>query len=355
MKWSIFGLLTLGLVAAVCAFFLVLSLQEKKETRPSGDVSLTLPPQPTEPRMVDILIAARDVAAYSRLSTEDVRVEKVPLQEAEDLLRKGAFRDPLQVAGRVTEVPVKKDELVVPDMFVSSESGLLITTALAQGKRAVSVTLNDNMGLEGVLYPGCYVDVMASMKVGFMGDARPISMTLLQSAYVLAVGDRSVVSPEGNEGNKDAANSIGGQNRPSVTLLVTPDEAELLKLAMAEGSVSLVLRDPRDTQTHDPKASTRLADLSPTIKALEDLARARAMEEEGDRQSKRQREALLASFEVEKARAEKEVNDLKLERERLEALRALEAQTSPPWKADVIRGGSLESKTFENPVKKGGS
>jgi Flp pilus assembly protein CpaB len=354
MKWSIVGLLSLGLVAAVCAFFLVLSLQDKAEPRrDNGDVTLTLPPQPTEPRLVDILLAARDVAAYSRLSTEDVRVEKVALQEAEDLLRKGAFRDPLQVAGRVTEVPIQKDELVVPDMFVRKESGLLITTALAQGKRAVSLSLTDSMGIEGILYPGCYVDVIASMKVS--SGSLPLSMTLLQSAYVLSVGDRSVVSPEGSGNEGDAGTAMTGSNRPSVTLLVTPSEAEVLKLAMAEGSVTLVLRDPRDTETHSPEPGTRLADLSPTIAALEQLAVARAKEEEADRQSKRQREALLAGFEVEKARADKELEDLKREHDRLQALRQLEAVTSPPWKADVIRGGTLESKVFENPIKKGGS
>jgi len=171
----------------------------------------------------------------------------------------------------------------------------------------------------------------------------------------LAVGDRSVVSPEGSEEPNDASGRIAGSNRPSVTLLVTPDEAELLKLAMAEGSVSLVLRDPRDTETHAKEPSTRLADLSPTIAALEERLRARAQEEESDRQNKRQREALLASFELEKARSEKEVHELKTERERLEALRLLEAESSPPWKADVIRGGILESKTYENPIKKGGS
>ena len=357
MKWSIVGLLSLGLVAAVSAFFLVLSLQGRAKPRDSGDVTLTLPPQPTEPRMVDILIAARPVAAYARLSTEDVRVEKIPLQEAEDLLRKGAFRDPLQVAGRVTEVPIQLDELIVPDMFVRRESGLLITTALAEGKRAVSLSLNDSMGIEGILYPGSYVDVIASMKVnsGVQGDTRPISMTLLQSAYVLAVGDKSVVSPEGNGDKADGSSAVAGSSRPSVTLLVTPEEAELLKLAMAEGSVSLVLRDPRDEQTSAANASTRLADLSPTIAAFEQRAHKRQQEEESDRQAQREREALLASFEVEKARAQKEVDDLKLERDRLEALRALEAQTAPPWQAEVIRGGTVESKTFENPLKKGGS
>ena len=177
MKWSIVGLLSLGLVAAVSAFFLVLSLRSDEKPQERGDVTLTLPPQPTEPRLVDILVAARDLEAYARLSTTDVRVEKIPLEEAEDLLRRGAFRDPLQVAGRVTEVPIKTDELIVPDMFARRESGLLITTALTQGKRAVSLSLNDSMGIEGILYPGCYVDVIASMKVGtgVQGDVRPIS------------------------------------------------------------------------------------------------------------------------------------------------------------------------------------
>jgi len=306
--------------------------------------------------MVDILVADREVEAYAKISTDDVRVEKIPLQEAEDLLRKGAFRDPLQVAGRMTEVPIQPDELIVPDMFAKRESGLLITAALAEGKRAVSLSLSDPMGIEGILYPGCYVDVMASMKVstGVEGDTKPLSMTLMQGAYVLAVGDRTVVSPEGNADERGSS-GITGTSRPSVTLLVTPEEAELLKLAMAEGSVSLILRDPRDEEVTGPEPGTRLADLSPTLAAYEERARRRQMEEELDRQAQREREATLAAFEMEKARAEKEIDDLKLERERLEAQRALEEQTSPPWNAEVIRGGTVEVKTFRSPTKKGGS
>jgi hypothetical protein len=79
------------------------------------------------------------------------------------------------------------------------------------------------------------------------------------------------------------------------------------------------------------------------------------MEEELDRQAQREREATLAVYEMERARAEKEIEDLKNERERLEALRALEEQTSPPWNAEVIRGGTVEVKTFRSPTKKGGS
>lgn len=325
MKWSIVGLLSLGLLAAVSAFFLVLTLRDDAP-KSTGEATNVVAPDSNESKLVDIVLAARPVEAFARLDVQDLRVERVPLHQAEDLLRKGAFRDPLQVAGRVTEVSMQPGELVVPDMLVRRESGLMITTALAQGKRAVSLSLSDTMGIEALLYPGCTVDVIAALDVRntLQGDPTPLSMTLLRDIYVLAVGDRSVVSPEGGE--EQSATTVGGKARPTVTLLVTPKETELLKLAMSEGSISLTLRDPRDANAEEETSATRLADLSPSLGAFEARANKRML-----------------------------VDDLRVERERLEAQRALAAEVSPPWRAEVIRGSSAESKTFEKLLPKGGN
>jgi Flp pilus assembly protein CpaB len=89
-------------------------------------------------------------------------------------------------------------------------------------------------------------------------------MTLLQGIFVLAVGDDTVVSESAQA--TDVGSPMRQARRPSVTVLVDSKQAELLKLAMQEGSVSMVLRNPADEQAV-VGAGTPLHELSPILDA----------------------------------------------------------------------------------------
>jgi len=100
-----------------------------------------------------------------------------------------------------------------------------------------------------------------SLRAEAGSQSRPVSMTLLQSVFVLGVGQQTVVS--GSE-REQSGSLASGRRRPNVTLLVDLEQAEMLKLAMQEGSVSLVLRNPTDASIETVEG-TSLSSLAPVL------------------------------------------------------------------------------------------
>ncbi len=246
MKWVIIGLFGLGLAAAVCAAVLVASFQGGSDT--SG-----------EPVVADtaVLVAGHDMDSLTMLDASDVATHSI----ARAALPAGALTDPVQAVGRVLLAPVKEGEALTTDCFVTDASAARLAASLLPGMRAVNVSLTDAMGVEGLLVPGSVVDVLASIDMKNTDGSRqePVSLTLLQGVRVLGVGSRSIVAPEESV---SAPGTVSSSQRPNVTLLVDAHQAEKLKLAMQEGSVTLALRNPKDVSRVDV-LGTGLASLSP--------------------------------------------------------------------------------------------
>ena len=111
-----------------------------------------------------------------------------------------------------------------------------LSAVIAEGKRAITVRVNDVVGVAGFALPGNYVDVIVSTK----DERKPkeeqnISKIVLEQILVLAVGEEA-----GRDDTKPKAVK-------AVTLEVTPEQAEALDLARSVGQLSLVLRNQVDT------------------------------------------------------------------------------------------------------------
>lgn len=254
MKWSVIALFALGVFAAICAAMLVTSIQAGPGRSPGG-----VQAQEEAPADVQTVVATRDLEPMTVIEASAVTTRSVPAGEASF----GSFTNTQLVIGKVLMRAVPADEPITSDALAREGSGVHVASALRPGMRAVSVALTDSMGLEGLLYPGSVVDVIASMSLRADAEAQPqpVSMTLLQGVFVLAVGELTVVSePASDEGGT----VIGGRRRPSVTLLVDSRQAEVLKLAMQEGSVSLVLRNPTDDLVAQVEG-TALSSLAPVL------------------------------------------------------------------------------------------
>jgi pilus assembly protein CpaB len=255
MKWTILGLFSLGFVAAVCAALLVTSMRAGSGRSPGVQATT---PEATEGVL---LVAARPLEALTVVDASALRQQSTPIAE----IPLSAVTSEAGAIGKVLLRPVAEGEVITTDLFAGLGSGVHVASALRPGMRAVTVTLTDNMGMEHLLYPGSVVDVLASMAVrdDAGGEARPVSMTLLQGVFVLAVGDDTVVS---EAAPTDVGSPMRQPRRPSVTVLVDSKQAELLKLAMQEGSVSMVLRNPADEQAV-VGTGTPLHELSPILGA----------------------------------------------------------------------------------------
>jgi pilus assembly protein CpaB len=351
MKWSVVALLILGLVAAACAALLVLSLEAGGGKASGGVVQAA----GTEPRQVSYAVAARDLDVRAVVESDAVRMVTA---ESKDV-PPNTFAQPAEVIGQVLRRPMKQGQAFDRSSFTAEGTGVVLAGALREGKRAVSLPVGDSGGIESLLYPGCMVDVLATLQLKDekgLGE-QTLSMTLLQGIYVLAVGDQTVVTP-----------SAPGESRaratpPTVTLLVDSKQAEMLYLARQRGSVSIVLRNPTDTAAVGSDG-TRLPNLSPVLAEAEErnlrkLADDRKVAEEASsrEREKAQYDLERARQDIELARKQAEIARIELDRKKLEAEHAAAQPTAPPqWETRILRGGVEEVKKFDmpsaNPVPK---
>lgn len=234
IRWSIVLLALFGVVAALAAAVLTASLSAQ-------GIQAARTPEITE---VTVLVAAKDLAAMQTVTKSDVVEKVIDVKAAPG----DYYSDPAQIVGKVLSLPVIEGQTYTEDNFPVEGSGLLLASHLPKGKRAVQVALEDYSGLEGLLYPGCIVDVVASFRVDVSTRlGRAVSTTLLQNIQVLGVQGSTVVDKHTEDEAKTESRAARNMNKSLlVTLMVDSRQAEALTLAMEHGTISLALRNPGD-------------------------------------------------------------------------------------------------------------
>ena len=190
---------------------------------------------------VTIVVASRPVGVGQELRAEDLQARKVSAAPPK------AFRDPQDLVGRVTSSALAKGDAVVESLLAETGSGTGLQALVKQNFRAITVEVNEVTGVGGMLVPGSRVDVMAIVR----DEKRPVPMakTVLQNIRVSAVGrNLSPAAPAADGAPAPAANSV--------TLMVTPRQAEILQLVSQSGKPWLVLRNGKDEATADTQGVT---------------------------------------------------------------------------------------------------
>ena len=151
----------------------------------------------------------------------------------------GAFSEVKNLQDRVVKVGIMRGEAIVERKLAPPGSQGGLSAVIAEGKRAMTVRVNDVVGVAGFALPGNYVDVMvnAQQDKARGGEGRQISKTVLEHVLVLAVAQEA-----GRDDTKPRVVS-------AVTLELSLDDAEKLDLARSVGTLSLVLRNQVDKQT----------------------------------------------------------------------------------------------------------
>src|SRR5882757_8902465 len=185
---------------------------------------------PTRP----VVVAAADLDIGAELRREDIRVIDWPANG----VPANSISDPKDVVGRGIVLPMIENEPVLPMKLASKEAGGGLPPAIPPGLRAVSVRVNEVIGVAGYVLPGTRVDVVATLNPTGAG-AETTSKVILTNVQVLAAGTK--IDRETDK-NKPMPVSV-------VTLLVNPEEAERLTLASTEGKIQLALRNPLDKAT----------------------------------------------------------------------------------------------------------
>jgi pilus assembly protein CpaB len=147
----------------------------------------------------------------------------------------GAFDDPAKLLGRGLVASVVRHEPILPGKLASKEAGSGLPPIIPPGKRAMSVRVNEVIGVAGYVLPGTRVDVVATHNPTNRVEDMT-SKVVLSNVEVLTAGTRL---EHDTKNNKPVQVTV-------VTLVVTPDQAERLTLASTEGKIHLALRNPLD-------------------------------------------------------------------------------------------------------------
>ncbi len=183
---------------------------------------------PTQP----VVVAANDLSLGTALKKEDMAVVNFPVGAAPA----GSFAKPQDLIGRGVVSAMVKNEPILPAKLASKEAGAGLPPVIPEGMRAVSVRVNEVIGVAGYVLPGTHVDVLVTQSPTNQAQDT-ISKLILANVQVLTAGTRI-------EQDQDKAKPI---QVTVVTLAVYPDQAERLALASNEGKIQLALRNPMDT------------------------------------------------------------------------------------------------------------
>ncbi|WP_045226557.1 Flp pilus assembly protein CpaB [Methyloterricola oryzae] len=176
-----------------------------------------------------VLVAAQDIPQWQKVEPSQVREVEWP----KDAITSDMFTEKAQVLGKIAIDTVFADEPLNARRVLDPKGGNVFSLRIPEYMRAFTVRVNDVSGVGGFLLPDNHVDILASRKSG-SGQGPTQAETIVQDIKVLAV-DQEATSDK---------------NKPivvrSVTLQMTPQQAEAVFKAEEEGSIQLALRNPAD-------------------------------------------------------------------------------------------------------------
>lgn len=222
---------------------------------------------------VTVVVARQDILENVQINEDMVQEETVPKK----FVQPGAITKLVLATGQVTVAPIRKGEQVTNTKLVSfgRESGLAVK--IPQGKRAVSIAVDDVSGVAGLIKPNNFIDVLATFDFGNETNAKTYTFTILEGILVLAVADdlgagimENTAAKKGEKGLLGAASlsALGdGMKKKAVTLALIPSDAQKLVLAQETGAITLSLRpqwekdEPLNLEPATPGSVTGIREL----------------------------------------------------------------------------------------------
>jgi pilus assembly protein CpaB len=258
-------LLLLALVAGLVAAILVYAALSRSSESTGGAAGAT--------SMVSAVVARQDIPARTKITSGMVEVRQVPTDTHSEL----AYTDLSQVVGQVTRYPIATNEELLSTKVVSltsvANTGDSLSYVIPEGSRAISIEVTQVISSGGLVLPGDYVDIIGVFDVTFgsgdqeITEERYFSRIILQNIEVLAVAQTVVDTvPEagtttGTDGETTTTDASGQRVRnteaepepkaSTVTLSVTPQQAQLLFLAEENGVLRLAVRPYGDATVQD--------------------------------------------------------------------------------------------------------
>jgi len=192
-------------------------------------------------QMQRIVVAAAPLQLGTRLESSQLRT--IPWPAGQPVA--GMFTRVEDCAHRALITAVAENEPILESKLAPLEAGAGLSATIPEGMRAISVAVNDVVGVAGFVGPGTMVDVLVTGAIAGSNQQAGgnITRTILENVRVLAAGQKVQQDRDGKP-----------QTVPVITLLVTPEDASKLTMASTEGKIQLALRNTIDTKTLNPPA-----------------------------------------------------------------------------------------------------
>jgi pilus assembly protein CpaB len=197
----------------------------------------SMPVREVEVARAQAVVAARPLQVGTLVTKDDVKLVPWPAANVVP----GSFTEIERVVNRGVIGSVSENEPLTEAKLAAVGSGAGLPPTITEGMRAVSIKVNEVIGVAGFVIPGTRVDVLVTLRDTGQGGGSQgaLSRVVLSNVQVLTAGTRYDQERAGKEG-KPIPTSV-------VTLLLTPEDAEKLTLAAEEGRLMLTLRNPLDT------------------------------------------------------------------------------------------------------------
>jgi pilus assembly protein CpaB len=220
-----------------------------------------IPVREVEVASYQVVVAAKPLSMGARIGEADLKVIAWPSRSP----IAGSHREPSEIINRGLLDSVAENEPITERKLAPLAAGAGLSPSIPAGMRAMSVKVNEVVGVAGFVVPGTKVDVLVTLR----RDNDSMTRTVVGNVQVLTAGTRY-----------DQEKAKDGEPIPStvVTLMVTPEDAERITLAQAEGQIMLALRNPLDTQQTNTQGIRSAALLGqaapqPVVKAGKVVAR----------------------------------------------------------------------------------
>lgn len=206
-------------------------------------------------QMVEVVVAKRDLERGERIGPENMAVRSVPIEYLPgSAIRPDRFE---QHAGARLALPMRGGEPLLATALVGADTGAF-SARIRQGIRAMSISVDEVNSVSGMLQPGDRIDLLFSVRPPVLaGVPAPgeVTTTLMQDLPVLATGRQ--VRPGSDEAS-------AGRHFTTITVEVTPEQAQKLIVAQRAGKLTAMLRHPDDRQPvgqrlHDLKSLLGMA------------------------------------------------------------------------------------------------
>lgn len=217
-------LLLIGFVALALGAVVSFAVYRALQTRSGADAAPG----------VEVVVAANDIPVGAKVGESDVKLVRFPAAD----LPSNVFHLKTSVVGRGAVLPIARGEFFLPNKLAGENAGSGMQSLIPPGMRAVSVRVNEVIGVAGFVVPGTRVDVLLTGNPSGASDQQ--TTTVLENVAVIATGQKL----ERNTAGEPLLT-------PVITLLVSPDDAQKLTLATTQGKIQLALRNPLDTKQQE--------------------------------------------------------------------------------------------------------